>query len=308
MRVLVTGGNGMVGQHICKHPAAASHKLSAPSRAELDLSEKGAIRHYISDFRPDAIIHSAGRVAGIIANDQDPEGFLLSNLDMGRNIVLAARDANVAKLINLGSSCMYPPDAPNPLDEDYLLAGKPEPTNEGYALAKLVVAKLCDYVSRSSGIQYKTLIPCNLYGPHDKYDPDLSHMLPAIIRKIHEAAANGAEEVEVWGDGTARREYLYAGDLADGIWHALDHYDAVPQFMNIGTGKDLTVIEYYQAVAAAVGWKGRFTRNTSRPVGMKRKLLSVACQERIGWHPKTSLTTGIGKTYEDFKRRFDRNP
>lgn len=304
MRILITGGKGMVGRNLCEHPAADKHMIEAPSRSQLDLFDYAATKSFIDGFQPGAIIHAAGRVAGILANDRDPAGFMVANLDLGRNVVLAAREVGVPKLINLGSSCMYPAQALGPLREETLLSGKPEPTNEGYALAKLTIAKLCEYVSREPDLSYKTIIPCNLYGRHDKYDPELSHMLPAIIRKIHEAKADGNETVEIWGDGRARREYLFAGDLADGIWHVLDHFEDAPQTMNMGIGNDLSVLGYYKEAAKVMSWTGRFVHNTSRPVGMKSKVVSIDKQKDIGWNPRTSLDEGIRQTYEDFKRQL----
>ena len=250
--------------------------------------------------KPDLVIHAAGRVGGIQANMSDPAAFLADNMDMGFNIVRAVQSAGVARLLNLGSSCMYPHDAPNPLHEDSLGKGELEPTNEGYGLAKLAVARLCDFVSHSGSFSYKTLIPCNLYGLHDKFDPKVSHLLPAIIRKVHEAKRAKAESVEIWGDGTARREFMFSGDLAAGIWQAVEQFEKLPTCMNIGLGHDFSINDYYAEVAKVIGWEGAFTHDLSRPTGMKQKLLAVDRQIAFGWSPETSLQDGIAQTYAHF--------
>lgn len=302
MKVFLTGGRGMVGRAVQDDPAAAGHSIMAPSSAELDLTDRAAVMAAVAAEKPDLVIHAAGRVGGIQANMAHKAGFLTDNLDMGVNIVKAAAAAGVPKLINLGSSCMYPHDAPNPLSEDSLGKGELEPTNEGYGLAKLAVARLCAFVSEEQPtLSYKTLMPCNLYGLHDKFDPKVSHLVPAIIRKVHEAKVSGAETVEIWGDGTARREFMFAGDLADGIWHAADRFDELPGFMNIGLGHDHSVTDYYTEAARVIGWDGQFTHDLTKPTGMKQKLVSIARQEAFGWTPKTSLAEGIALTYAYFR-------
>lgn len=299
--VLITGGSGMVGRNLTEHSASGRYKVLAPASSEVDLRDHAATTAYVKSEKPDIIIHAAGRVGGIQANMADPVGFLVDNMDMGRNVVLAARDTGVPRLLNLGSSCMFPRDAPNPLIEEAVLTGELEPTNEGYALAKIVTAKLCDYVTRSDGnLSYKTLIPCNIYGRHDKFDPAVSHLVPAVIRKIHEAKSSNSSQVEIWGDGTARREFMYAGDLADLIWQAAERFDALPGMMNVGVGKDHTINDYYHTVASVIGWQGKFTHDLTKPAGMKQKLVSTVRQAEFGWQPKTSLADGIRQTYEFF--------
>lgn len=298
-RLLLTGGNGMVGRNIQEHPVAAQWDILAPSSRELDLRDYGAVRDYVRAHRPDVVVHAAGKVGGIQANMAHPVDFLLINLDLGRNIVSAAREAGVPRLLNLASSCMYPRNAPNPLTEDLILKGELEPTNEGYALAKIITTRLCEYIRREQpGLQYKTLIPCNLYGRHDKFAPEHSHLIPAIIHKVHAAQVEGRNEVDIWGDGTARREFMYAGDVADAVMDVLDHFDETPDLVNIGLGQDYSINEYYEAVARVVGWSGRFVHDLTKPVGMKQKLTSIERQRALGWMPATSLQDGIAKTYE----------
>ncbi len=306
MKVFLTGGRGMVGRSLQEHPGAATCRIVAPDSRNLDLTDRPAVMAAMAEQRPDLVIHAAGRVGGIQANMADPAAFLADNMDMGFNVVLAARDAGVPRLLNLGSSCMYPHDAPNPLIEESLGKGELEPTNEGYGLAKLAVARLCDFVSRGGDLRYKTLIPCNLYGRHDKFDPRVSHLVPAIIRKLHEARESGAETVEIWGDGTARREFMLSDDLADGVWHAVRNFDTLPGLMNIGLGYDYSINEYYAEAAKVIGWSGTFVHDLDRPTGMKQKLLDVGRQTAFGWSPGTSLRDGVAATYAHFLEFLER--
>lgn len=298
-RILLTGGRGMVGQNILEHPKAGDWDFVAPSSRELDLTDFAATRKFMAQIQPDAVIHSAGRVGGIQANIANPVDFLVTNVDLGRNVILAAREAGVTQLLNLASSCMYPRAAANPLPESLILQGELEPTNEGYALAKIFATRLCEYIAREKpGFHYKTLIPCNLYGRHDKFDPRHSHLIPAIIHKVHQAKMQGAETVDIWGDGSARREFMYAGDLADAVLRALSDFESVPGLMNIGLGHDFTINEYYAAAAKVIGWNGRFVHDLSKPVGMKQKLVDDARQRSWGWVPVTTLQAGIAKAYQ----------
>lgn len=296
-RLLITGGGGMVGRALMRHPGASAWEVLAPRRAELDLRDRNAVHTYIAENRPDAIVHAAGKVGGIQANMTDPVGFLFENCDIGTNLVMAARDAGVLRLINLGSSCMYPRDR-DILIEDDVLSGTLEPTNEGYALAKIMVARLCRYVSQMDpACSYRTLIPPNLFGPWDNFDPVRSHLLPAIISKVHSARTARSDTVEIWGDGTARREFMFVDDLAGAVYWALDRIADLPDLLNVGIGGDHSINDYYAAVAGAVGWDGRFVHDLSKPVGMKRKLMDSRKAASLGWEPTTSLQDGITTTY-----------
>ncbi len=217
---------------------------------------------------------------------------------MGRNVVLGARHAGVSRLLNLGSSCIYPRDAPNPLQESSILRGQLEPTNEGYALAKIMVLRLCQYVSQEdSSKSYKTLIPCNLYGPHDNFSPGEAHLIPSLIHRMHEARMDGRAAVTMWGDGTARREFMFVADLADCVCEAVGRFDSLPGLMNVGPGKDHSVAEYYGAVARVVGYEGRFIPDLSKPVGMQRKLVDTSIARVWGWTSRTPLEEGLRATY-----------
>lgn len=289
----------MVGRNLLDHPTIGEFDVLAPPSSELNLLDFDAVHAYLRKTMPDMVIHAAGKVGGIQANMREPVGFLMENLDMGRNIVWASHQAGIKRLINLGSSCMYPRNHSEPLTEDMVLKGELEPTNEGYALAKVVTARLCEYIMREdASFQYKTLIPCNLYGRHDKFDPVHSHLIPAIIHKVYQAKQAGQTSVEIWGDGTARREFMYASDLADAMVRAIKEFDSLPDLMNVGLGYDYTINEYYQAAADVMGYTGGFTHDLTKPVGMARKLVSVERQKAWGWTSRHDLQAGINNTYD----------
>ena len=297
--ILLTGSGGMVGQNLLEHQDISSFDILSPRSNELDLRDFEKVESYLLKYRPDLIIHMAGKIGGIGANLREPVNYLVDNLDMGRNIVMAAYKSGIKKLINIGSSCMYPANVSEPLSEDMLMAGKLEKTNEGYAIAKLATSRLCDCVSQeNNSFHYKTLIPCNLYGRFDKFNPANSHLVAAAIHKIHQAKKNDAKEVEVWGDGTARREFLYAGDLADGLIWSINQFDKLPKYMNIGVGVEMTIDEYYKKISKVIGFTGALTHDVTKPVGMIRKVVNTDKQTKLGWYPKTSLEVGLQKTYE----------
>ena len=302
MRVFLTGGSGMVGRNILEHPYSRKHQILSPCSAKLNLLDRNAVYKALSEWMPDVIVYAAGQVGGIQANMSNPIRFLQDNLDMGVNVIAAANSLGIPNLLNLSSSCMYPKDASNPLTEDMILTGALEPTNEGYALAKIVTTRLCEYISRENESKnYKTVIPCNLYGPYDKYDPQHSHMIPAVIHKLHEAKENGVRIVDIWGDGEARREFMSARDLAEFIYYAIDHYQNMPQNLNVGLGVDYSIKEYYQVIASVVGYKGKFQYDISKPVGMKQKLMDDSGLNDFGWHPKISLKEGLVDAYQFYK-------
>ena len=300
MRVLITGGSGLVGRNLRAHPRAQAHDILAPRSNELNLLDSAATTATVAAMAPDLIIHAAGRVGGIQANMAQPVEFLVDNADMGRNILMAAKSARIPRVLNIGSSCMYPRDAENPLCEDQIGKGELEPTNEGYALAKLMAARLADYITATSDLSYKTLIPCNLFGYFDKFDPAVSHLLPAIIRKVYEAKAANAPSVEIWGDGTARREFMFGQDMVDGVWWAAESFDDLPNMLNLGLGHDHSVNDYYATAARVIGWEGHFTHDLSRPTGMAQKLTDVSRATALGWQAQTSLEEAIAATYQHF--------
>ena len=298
--LLITGGSGMVGKNLLEHPSSQMYKIYAPSSQELNLFDYAEVANYLKANSIDMIIHCAGQVGGIHANISDPTGFLNNNLLMGINLVNAARSVGVKRLLNLGSSCMYPRDYLNPLKEEYILNAPLEPTNEGYALAKIAVAKLCEYICRQYSLEYKTLIPCNLYGRGDKFGESNSHLIPAVIKKIYDACTNHLPSVEIWGDGLARREFMLASDCADGIFYALANFDKLGDYTNLGLGYDYSINEYYQEVAKIVGYQGEFVHDLSKPTGMQQKLVDVTKMKDLGWTAPHGLVDGLTECYEYF--------
>ncbi|PKP45697.1 MAG: GDP-fucose synthetase [Bacteroidetes bacterium HGW-Bacteroidetes-12] len=298
--VLLFGASGMVGRNLADY--APKHiQLLTPTSKEVNLFDFEQTKGYIKKHEPSLIIHSAGIVGGIQANIANPVKFLIQNTDIGRNLIWAAFESGVKKLLNLGSSCMYPKDATNPLKEEYVLTGELEPTNEGYALAKIFSQRLCAYINRENNeFKYKTVIPCNLYGKYDKFSPDKSHMIPAVIRKIHEAKTSNSSSVEIWGDGNARREFMYAGDLAQMIWECVQNFEKIPDILNLGLGHDSTINEYYKTIAKVIDYKGQFSHDLTKPVGMKQKLVDITKQNTLRLMPNHTLEEGIKMTYDFF--------
>lgn len=293
----------MVGRNILAHHTAKDWNIVSPSSIELNLTDSKAVMDYVKDERPDIVVHAAGQVGGIQSNLKNPVSFLERNLSIGRNIIMAAYENGVHQFINLASTCMYPRYAVNPLSEELILTGELEPTNEGYALAKIAATRLCQYINRQDrNAKYKTIIPCNLYGMYDKFEPEHSHLLPAIIRKIHIAKETGLKTVEIWGDGTARREFMYASDLADAILKGASNVEALPELMNCGLGIDHSITEYYETVADVIGWHGEFIHDLSKPTGMKQKLCNTEKQKAWGWIAPTTLRDGIKMTYEFYQK------
>ena len=297
--IYLSGGNGMVGRNIIDHIEAKNYTILSPKSSDLNLLNYNETKNFITNNKPDIIIHTAGVVGGIDANINNPVKFLVENTQMGINILTASKEMKIKSLINLSSSCMYPRNSNNPLSEEKILSGELEPTNEGYALAKIGTTKLCEYInSEDNSFLYKTIIPCNLYGKYDNFDNNSSHMIPAVIKKIHEAKKNKLKFVDIWGDGLARREFMYASDLADFIYFAIKSFNEMPQNINVGIGKDHSINEYYNKIANIIGFKGEFKNDLSKPIGMKKKLISIQKLKEFGWKHKTSIEDGIKKTYE----------
>ena len=286
----------MVGKNLINHNDAKEFRISKPSSKEINLLDKSTILNWLSRNPTDLVIHCAGLVGGIQANINNQSGFLFNNLQMGINLIDAAYKSGIRNFINLGSSCMYPKNISNEIDESMLLAGKLEETNEGYAIAKISVAKYCQFLS-DKGFNYKTIIPCNIYGKYDDFSLAGSHMIPGVIARIHKAKIKKENFVEIWGDGTARREFMYSEDLADAIWFCVKNIKQIPKFINVGIGEDFSIKDYYQAISQIVGFKGEFKFDRTKPVGMKRKLVSSKKINQLGWTPKFSLNKGISFTY-----------
>ncbi len=302
-KIFVAGHRGMVGSAIVRRLEAVGYTgVVTAGRAELDLLDQRAVNDFLQTQRPDYIYIAAAKVGGIQANNVYRAEFLYQNLVIEANLINAAHQAGVQRLMFLGSSCIYPKLAPQPLKEDYLLTGPLEPTNEPYAIAKIAGIKLCDAYNDQYGRQYISVMPTNLYGPNDNYDLNNSHVLPALIRKAHEAKQRGDAELVVWGTGAPLREFLYADDLADACVYLMEQGYSGP-LVNIGTGTDISIRALAETVAKVVGFEGRLTFDTSKPDGTPRKLMDVSRLHGLGWQAKTGLTQGIALAYKDFLAR-----
>jgi GDP-L-fucose synthase len=299
-KIFIAGHRGMVGSAIVRSLQAQGFtQLLVRTRQELDLLDRSAVREFFKTERPEFVIDAAARVGGIVANSEKPVEFLLENLTIQNNLIEAAADFGCAKLLFLGSSCIYPKHAPQPIREDALLTGPLEPTNDAYALAKIAGIKLCQAYAREYGKTFLSAMPTNLYGPHDNFDLHTSHVLPALIRKIHEAKKSGAPEVLVWGTGTPRREFLHADDLADACVFLLKNY-ASPELINIGSGTDVTIRELAELVCEILGFDGTLSFDPTKPDGTPRKLMDSSRLFHLGWKPKIPLREGIAQAYDWF--------
>jgi GDP-L-fucose synthase len=295
-RVFVAGHRGMVGSALVRRLASENCEVLTATRQEVDLGRQDAVERWMAAQRPDAVFVAAAKVGGILANDTYPADFLYQNLVIETNLIHAAYQGGVGKLVFLGSACIYPKFAPQPITEDALLAGPLEPTNEWYAVAKIAGIKLCQAYRRQHGCDFVSAMPANLYGPGDNFDLQGSHVLPAFIRKFHEAKISGAREVVMWGTGTPRREFLHSDDCADALVAILKDYSA-EEHINVGSGEDLPIIDLARLVAKVVGFNGEIVHDTSKPDGTPRKLMSGAKLKAMGWAPRISLEEGIRATY-----------
>ena len=302
-KIYIAGHRGLVGSAITRRLKSGGYSnLSLRTHAELDLLDQRAVEDFFSRELPEYVFLAAAKVGGINANNTYRADFIYQNLMMELNIIHASYRHGVKKLMFLGSSCIYPKHAPQPMKEEYLLTGLLEPTNEPYAVAKIAGIKMCGAYNRQYGSNFMSAMPTNLYGPGDNYDLNNSHVLPALIRKMHEAKVHNTKEVEVWGTGSPRREFLYSDDLADACVYLMERYDAadVGEFINIGVGKEITVREAAQLIAEVVGFRGQLVFDTSKPDGTPRKLLDVSRLHALGWQAKTGFREGIAKAYADY--------
>jgi GDP-L-fucose synthase len=300
-RIYVAGHRGLVGSAVLRTlQREAIGNTILRSQEQLELTNQAAVRQFFEEQRPDVVIMAAARVGGIHANSTQPAAFIADNLIIQHNVIDCAYRVGVQKFLFLGSSCIYPKLAPQPIKEEYLLTGSLEPTNEWYAIAKIAGVKMCQAYRRQYGFNAISLMPTNLYGPGDNFDPQNSHVLPALIRRFHEAKLKGTENVTVWGTGSPRREFLHVDDLADAILYLLQNYDD-EAIINVGWGEDLTIRELAQTIMSAIGYTGTLTFDHSKPDGTPRKLLDVSRLQGLGWRPRISLKAGIESTYAWFR-------
>jgi GDP-L-fucose synthase len=311
-RIFVAGHRGLVGSAITRKLRAAGYKnILLRSRSELDLLDQAAVRSFFEEHRPQFVFLAAAKVGGIVANNSFPADFIVENLAIQNNVIQSSYATGVDRLLFLGSSCIYPKFAPQPIKEEYLLTGPLEMTNRPYALAKIAGIEMCWSYNRQYGTNYMAAMPTNCYGPGDNYDLTTSHVLPALIRKVSEAKENGSPEIVVWGTGNVRREFIYSDDLAEGCIHLMnldeERYQRIarsqdePPLINVGVGEDITIRELAQTVCEVLGYEGRLVFDTTKPDGTPRKVMDVERIHHLGWHATTDLRTGLRFAYEDFK-------
>ncbi|WP_411502085.1 GDP-L-fucose synthase family protein [Brevibacillus centrosporus] len=305
-RIFVAGHRGLVGSAIKRTlEAQGFERILVRDRGELDLLNQEAVARFFAQEQPEYVFMAAAKVGGILANSQYPADFLYQNLVIQTNVIHAAHLFGVKKLLFLGSSCIYPKFAPQPIREQYLLSGELEPTNEPYALAKIAGIKMCEAYNRQYGSNFLAVMPTNLYGPNDNFDLESSHVLPALLRKFHEAAIHKAPSVEVWGTGKPKREFLYVDDLADACVYLMkffDQRDTAP-FVNIGTGEDVEIRELASLIKRIVGYQGEIVFRSDKPDGTPRKWLDVSRMARLGWNASTTLEAGIQQTYDWYRKQ-----
>lgn len=300
MSIFISGHGGMVGSALVREAQNRGHDdILTASRSELDLTNQAAVHSYLAEHKPDTVIVAAAKVGGIHANSTYPADFIYENLMIAANLVHGAFLAGVPRLLFLGSSCIYPKFAPQPMPEDCLLSSELEPTNEAYAVAKIAGLKLCQHYRSQHGVLYHSAMPTNLYGPGDNYHPDNSHVIPAMLRRFHEAKERGDDTVTIWGSGTPMREFLYVDDLASALFHLLEQADP-PDWVNVGYGDDVTILQLAQAVAETVGFTGAIKTDPSKPDGTPKKLMDPSVLRRLGWQPKIDLKTGLAEAYKCF--------
>jgi len=304
-RIWVTGHRGMVGSALLRRLEPEDCTLLTVERGEVDLRRQEQVERWIGKARPQAVFLAAAKVGGIVANDSAPVPFLYDNLAIALNTIHAAAATGVEKLLFLGSSCIYPKLAPQPIPESAILTGPLEPTNEWYAVAKIAGLKLCQAYRRQHGCDFISAMPTNLYGPGDNFDLTTSHVIPALMRKAHEAKISGPAEMIVWGSGAPRREFLHVDDAADALVHLMTHHSG-EEHVNVGCGSDLTILELANLIARVVGFTGRISTDPSKPDGTPRKLLDTSKLARLGWQPKISLEDGLSRTYQWFAARSAR--
>jgi GDP-L-fucose synthase len=304
---MLTGGAGMLGRSLAEawRQQRPDDELRVVTRQDVDLRDPDATRRLVAEIRPDAVVHAAARVGGIAAKLAAPLDYLRDNLLLDQSLIGAAIDLEVPELLYVGSAAVYPERCERPFVESDVLSGPLEPANEGYAMAKLAGGKLCEYASRQRGLAYRVVVPSNLYGEHDHFGSGGAHMIAAALTKVHRAQQSGSGTVEIWGDGTARREFTWAGDVAGWLVGQVGRLETWPALLNLGCGVDHSVTEYYEAARDAVGWTGDFVHDLDKPSGTPRRLLDSSAARALGWEPRTSLADGMATAYRMLRSQLD---
>jgi len=303
--VLVTGASGMLGQHLVPMLEEKGHRVLAPSREDVDLTDADATQAYIQSTTIDAVVHCAAYVAGIASSRASKHHSFDANVSMGMNLIRSSLESGITTLLNVGSATVYPSEAPQPLSESSLGQGAFEGPIEGYALSKYVVYRACAMANEQHNVSYKTVLPCNLFGPYDNFSLETGHMLPAILHRMHQAKEQNNSPIVIWGDGSAKREFLYAPDLADFICFALDNFESLPEVMNVGSGVEVSINEMHEHMAKITGYTGELKHDFDKPVGRLRRYLDLQYQQQLGWSPKTPFKEALAITYDYLRGALD---
>jgi len=300
--ILLLGGNGFVGKNF--NHLNNKYNVTSPSSKELDLKVYKNVYAYINKMNPDLVINLAGTVGGILANKSDNYRFLDNNIQINQNLIRGLVENKVTNFLNVSSSCIYPKNMSKALKEEMILSGYLEETNEGYALAKIASLKSCNYISSKYGYNYKTIIPCNLFGPFDNFNEDSSHMIPGVISRMFKAKTNNIKKLKIWGDGSVRREFMYIKDFVSFLFFSIENFEKIPLTLNVGLGYDYTIKDYYDLIADSMNTSFNYVNDESKPIGMKRKLVDISKLKSLGWYPSYNIETGIKETINYYESRF----
>tara|TARA_B100000886_G_scaffold119798_1_gene80524 strand:+ start:12678 stop:13610 length:933 start_codon:yes stop_codon:yes gene_type:complete len=302
--ILLLGASGFVGTNFLKDPRNNNYKIFSPNRQKLDLKKIDDLYGYLDKNRPDLIINAAGKVGGILSNSNNNYDYLNENILINYNVINVSKELKIPNFINLSSSCIYPVNFTVPFSEDNILSAKLEPTNEGYALSKIYALKSCEFISKGSKLNYKSIIPCNLYGPHDDFNSETSHMIPGAIVKIHNSKKANNDSVTIWGTGKVRREFMFIKDFIDFLYFSIERFDKIPNILNVGLGFDHTIKEYYETIMNVIKYEGELVYDSLKPDGIKSKLMNISKLEKLNWKAKTNLSKGIELTYKYYINNY----
>ena len=304
--ILLLGASGFVGTNFLKDPRNKNYKIFSPNRQKLDLKKIDDLYEYLDKNRPDLIINAAGKVGGILSNSNNNYDYLNENILINYNVINVSKELKIPNFINLSSSCIYPVNFAVPFSEGNILSAKLEPTNEGYALSKIYALKSCEFISKESKLNYKSVIPCNLYGPYDDFNSETSHMIPAAIAKIHNSKKANNDSVTIWGTGKVKREFMYISDFIDFLYFSIRKFELIPNVLNVGLGYDNSIEDYYKAIFKVIKYRGKINYDLTKPDGIKRKLMDISNLKRLNWKAKTSLSEGLNSTYKYFLDKYEK--